>query len=372
MFLSGEGIAQSSDYSFLDTEQGLSNNWVSQITQDSLGYIWVGTQYGLNKYDGYGFESFTHNPNDSTSLIKNWVKSMAHASDNSFWLGIDYGGVDQFDLTEQKVKHFEFRTVDNKTVTTINKIHRTQNGTVYIGSPQGLFRKPADKHAFSQINELKILDIAEDSKGSLFFLTSSGVHKLVHGSDQSHEIVATDKSNQFISLIADHKDVVWALRKKDLLQLSHLHGTWNINPIPLENPPVSFLFAQPPLFEDHMHRIWIGGENGVSILHGDRKTVETIPYSIMVPSHISHCAALTFFEDKYHNMWIGTNQGLVFKSSFKQRFSKFAVPENSLNDKTVREFIEIEGKLWVASANGLYTINLDLPHASPQKVLDSQ
>lgn len=70
----------------LDTRDGLSNPQVNCIFQDSRGYVWIGTPYGLNRYDGYRFHTFYSDPNDSTTMKNNYVEHVYEAFDGRLWI----------------------------------------------------------------------------------------------------------------------------------------------------------------------------------------------------------------------------------------------------------------------------------------------
>jgi ligand-binding sensor domain-containing protein len=72
------------------TQSGLSQSRVHTILQDSLGFLWVGTQDGLNKYDGYSFDHFRYQP-DAVSLSNNTIRCLAEGRDGILWVGTDYG-----------------------------------------------------------------------------------------------------------------------------------------------------------------------------------------------------------------------------------------------------------------------------------------
>ena len=85
--------AQPQQYEFerLDSRDGLSHNTVLSILQDRQGYLWVGTVDGLNRYDGYGFVIFRHDPQDSTSLSGNNVSALLEDLDGQLWVGTPRG-----------------------------------------------------------------------------------------------------------------------------------------------------------------------------------------------------------------------------------------------------------------------------------------
>ena len=75
----------------LSTKDGLSQNRVYSIVQDKFGFIWIGTEDGLNRYDGYEFKVYKNIPGDSTSLITNFVLTLCAAKNGNIWIGGDHG-----------------------------------------------------------------------------------------------------------------------------------------------------------------------------------------------------------------------------------------------------------------------------------------
>ena len=71
----------------LSIENGLSQSYVNVIYQDSKGYIWVGTQNGLNRYDGYSFRVFKYQPNDPYSISDNQIRCITEDSYQNIWIG---------------------------------------------------------------------------------------------------------------------------------------------------------------------------------------------------------------------------------------------------------------------------------------------
>ena len=76
----------------LDTRDGLSNSQVNCVYHDSRGYLWIGTSYGLNRYDGYRFKVFYSNKRDTTSMRDNITEQIMESSDGKLWLkqGMNY------------------------------------------------------------------------------------------------------------------------------------------------------------------------------------------------------------------------------------------------------------------------------------------
>src|SRR4051812_32266262 len=79
--------AQPAKFRHLNIDQGLSQNSVQDIVQDPFGFMWIATQDGLNRYDGYDFQIYKNDPRDSTSLSTNYLKSLCIDPDSSIWIG---------------------------------------------------------------------------------------------------------------------------------------------------------------------------------------------------------------------------------------------------------------------------------------------
>jgi ligand-binding sensor domain-containing protein len=76
-------------YEHFTVDEGLSQNNVEAIFQDSQGYIWIGTQNGLNKYNGLYFQTYLHESTDSNSLASSWINAIAEDKNGLIWIGSD-------------------------------------------------------------------------------------------------------------------------------------------------------------------------------------------------------------------------------------------------------------------------------------------
>ena len=90
----------------LSIEEGLSQSIVECVIQDSRGFMWFGTEDGLNKYDGYNFSVLRNDPDDPNSLSQNHVTCVAEARDGRLWLGAFNGGLNCYDPATKKIKVF--------------------------------------------------------------------------------------------------------------------------------------------------------------------------------------------------------------------------------------------------------------------------
>jgi len=101
-------IAQPDDIKFehISLEQGLSQSIINTIMKDSKGFMWFGTQSGLNKYDGYEFVNYKNNPFDSTTISNNQIQSTFEDDEGFIWIGTGGGGLNKFNRETETFTHY--------------------------------------------------------------------------------------------------------------------------------------------------------------------------------------------------------------------------------------------------------------------------
>ena len=93
-------------FKHLGVEDGLSHSLVSDIVEDTLGYIWIGTQDGLNRYDGYEFVVYKHDPEDPDSLSDSFVMALYDDPSGTIWVGTNNGGLNSFDRRTERFTRY--------------------------------------------------------------------------------------------------------------------------------------------------------------------------------------------------------------------------------------------------------------------------
>ncbi len=127
-----------SDYRIgkLTTEEGLSQSSVQSICQDKLGYVWLGTKDGLDRYDGYGFVSFKSNPFDAGTLSTNDVVCVTSDADNNLYIGTRCGGLNKYLMHEDRIVRMNDVVPSTATV---EFVFFDQDSNMLIGTEFGLF-----------------------------------------------------------------------------------------------------------------------------------------------------------------------------------------------------------------------------------------
>ena len=99
------------DIGHLYTGEQMSSSLIECVTQDKYGFLWVGTEYGLNKFDGYRFTTYFSDPKDSTSLVVNEVVRLLSDSQGRLWVGMGRG-LARFDYERNQFQRYHFPIPD--------------------------------------------------------------------------------------------------------------------------------------------------------------------------------------------------------------------------------------------------------------------
>ena len=126
-------------FEHLSIEQGLSQNSVLCILQDSKGFMWFGTFYGLNKYDGNHFSVYTYSPNGNNSLSHPYVKVIHEDPDGTIWIGTVRGGLNRFSPKTETFTYYKHDPAnpDSLANNSIDTIYRDGEGILWIGTRGG-------------------------------------------------------------------------------------------------------------------------------------------------------------------------------------------------------------------------------------------
>jgi len=130
---------QSLRFETISLEDGLSQSTVFCILQDSQGFMWFGTEDGLNKYDGYNFTVFKNNPEDPNSLGGKWIQTILEDDMGRLWIGTNEGGLNRFD---RNLGHFiryqnDPGDPDSLSDDDVTAIYQDSEGVLWIGTDGG-------------------------------------------------------------------------------------------------------------------------------------------------------------------------------------------------------------------------------------------
>lgn len=301
----------------IDQSQGLSSSKITGIAKEKGGFIWISTQNGLNRYDGYNVKVYNK---ENSDIESNDISSLYIDSKNRIWLTTDGSGLNLYDKTNNKFITYK-TSLNNKSSIISNRINtiiENKNGSFWIGTEKGLSLFDYDAHIFynypyKKLKTLNIISIYEDKNGDLWIGTfSNGL------------FLFNSKSKKFIKINQDKKqisstiNVIAALNSDKILLGTTGSGLLIID---LKTHKITNFFAENSLLNDKVkivrsikkdskENIWIGtdGFGLIEIQYPNSKEpiVNNYMYNSQLASSLAGNAIYVISEDDDSNIWIGT------------------------------------------------------------------
>jgi ligand-binding sensor domain-containing protein/signal transduction histidine kinase len=372
--------AQNSNLNFerLSLKEGLSQSTVYSIIQDSEGFMWFGTQDGLNKYNGYNFNIYKHNKLDSTSLSDNYINKCYEDKEGNIWIGTFSGGLNKFDKNTEQFKHY-LHDPDNPNSLQSNNIwtiYEDRSGTLWIGTLKGgLSNFNKEKETFTNymhdslntnsLNDNDVWAIFEDESGIIWLGTfGGGLNKFdvkkgkfthyIHDDDNPNSL-----SNDYIRCIyEDSSGFLWIGTEEGLDKFDKKFGQFihykhdPKNPYSLSHNDVR------SIFEDKTGNLWVGTINGLNLFNREKEIFISYKYDPTNLSSLSNSDIRSIYTDKTGALWIGTLAGGVNKYDRKKdRFRHYKhnpTNPNSLSNNFIKAiYKDRDGTLWIGTYGGL-------------------
>jgi len=349
------------------TESGLPQTSVYSVAQTSDGYLWVGTELGLARFDGVRFVVYDkrHNP----GLASNYIPRLLADRDGSLWIGTDSG------LTHFGNGVFRtFTTRDGLGDDNINALQETRDGCVWVGTDKGLSRIQAGRiRSWTKRDGLPdnlIRSLAEDRVGTLWVGTGGGLARL-----DGDRFTAYEGSG-------GHADVITALAPAP--DGSLWVGTYQQGLARFENGKLTRLPLPLPtqniasLLRDRDGNLWIGFDrHGIGRLRDGKLSLNSMPQGL--PGY--NCTN-ALYEDREGDLWVGLfDAGLVQLRDGK--FTSFGKPEGLSSDLLWGALLTRDGGMWLAHDNGAldyvhegrvrtWTTRNDLPETAIQSMYEAR
>ncbi len=333
IILCSNGIqSQTIRFNQLTTEDGLSNNNVFEIMQDRLGFLWFATDDGLNRFDGYDFKIFRHDPLNKNSISGNSVWSIKEDHKGNIWTGTKSGWLNCYNPVEEKFREWRIES-DITGENTITFIYEDFDYKLWIGTYRsGLYRfnpetektdhwlnDPSDT---SSLSNNYISSILQDKNGNIWISTYHGLNRI-------------DPS----------------------LSLKIFKHYYNIpgNPNSISDNIIWYLTPS----ESDSNLFWIGTANGLTSYKTDSEKFSQI--KITNPENIQFgTSAGSVIEDNYEKekiLWIDSYAGLVRLDRSNGSYERFIADNNNPNslvsNQINRMIKDRSGVLWIATNNGI-------------------
>ncbi len=360
-------------FKHITVDDGLSHSWVHSILQDKYGFIWFGTDDGLDRFDGYSFREYKHNFRDTNSISSASIMSMLEDSRGELWIGTRNG----FNRYDRKNDRF----IRNSEVTqlTIWSIKEDKDKNLWMGTNLNFCRYDLDNdrvHAYNLAQMARAIFV--DSRNNVWIGTNNGLflydkknNSFVH---YFHDDAASSSlaNNGIYSILEDKAGRLWIGTESGLdlftnAQYRPQKGIFEHYQNDSKDESSISKGTVLSLLEDDGHNLWIGTENGgldMIDLNNFQNRVNTFIHFKNDPSlgtSLSNNSIYSLCKDEQGNIWIGTyGDGINRINLLEDKFIHLKSELNnkrSLNNSQVNTFLEEEDFLWIGTEGGLNRYN---------------
>jgi signal transduction histidine kinase/ligand-binding sensor domain-containing protein/CheY-like chemotaxis protein len=362
----------------LNSANGISQNSIQCILKDSYGYMWFGTEDGLNKYDGYKYTTYKHLFKNPESLPANNVFAICEDKDRNIWVGTRLGGLSKFNRASETFTHYQHDPLNAGTISNNNITHlyTDPEGNVWVGTEDGLNLLDKKTNTFKHfVNQPKnpyslsssfIYTIFKDSAHQLWVGTSKGLNLFNKGNNRFTRFVY-DKNNKsgisnntITGLIEDERNDLWIATSRGL----NLYNRQNNSFTTYVNEADKFTVARGnPIYAisgDKAGHLWIGTNTTLQLFDTRKKTFIAITGPLN-RKNMPNDGIYSVLDDHHDNLWIGTaSLGVLKYSKNYNVFQSFKAEEyNAPSAKNVIRGIAADNKnnLYLATDAGFEYFN---------------
>lgn len=376
--------AQSSRFRFehLSLDQGLPQSTPMCFIQDKRGFIWVGTQEGLCRYDGYTFVVYKHDQNDPHSISSNLIRALYEDKAGIIWVGTFSGGINAFDPATGKFTSYRHDPSNPRSLShnRVEALVEDRQGNLWVGTLGGLNRfdrktghftryqhQPADP---ASLSENRVLSLCQDNAGIIWVGTYGGglnafdptTGKFKHFVNEPGK--STSVSHNIIRCVFyDQSHRLWVGTDAGLNLFNPHKQDFSSYTHDPANPNSLIFNVVSSIGEDRTGSLWVGTKGGglhrFEPQHG-RST--RFIHDPLQPNSLSADQVWAIFEDRGGVLWIGTDGGGInLLDRKKNQFAHFthdSTDPNSLSHPIVWSFCEDKSEtLWVGTMKGLNAFN---------------
>ncbi|WP_291720479.1 two-component regulator propeller domain-containing protein [Bernardetia sp.] len=382
----------------ITSQDGLSQNTVTCMLQDNLGFIWMGTQNGLNRYDASSFKIYKPQKN-KTSLPDNHITYLLQTEDNFIWIGTQNGGLARLNTITEEFETFSHNSQNPLSLSAgiVTCILEDSKGRLWVGTSVGglnLFNPTSktfdhyrnDEKNQNSIAQNHITDLIEDYQKRLWVATADGgldrfeesENKFVHfrpsiygsssSAPSSEQIVGLEVLNNTNSKNTALSNKLWVATRDggiNILDLDTeiftvLEANEKRTIDKAGKPTTSNLFSGKIVttFKSFENEIFVGTqEDGVLIINALTNQIKRLESNPSLRYSLSNNHITSIFKDNQNSIWIGTlAEGVNKFNPIKNKFAHFreeADKTGSLPDSRITSIIKSKNNnLWIGTASG--------------------
>lgn len=359
----------------ITSEDGLSQGTVETIIQDDQGYIWLGTNDGLCRYNGYEFKIYKHDEELENSITNNYIVDIKQDNSGNIWGGTA-NGLSKIDTKTDLITNYNMND-EEKSLShyNIGDILITKSGDVLVGTSDGLNIYNEKKDEFyrifnkdSDLSSQFIRSLAEDENQNIWVATNNGIDKIDIKNNKNIISFKTghgkfDISENDIYVVRyDPKGYIWAGALKEGLNRIDIN-TNEVKQYKNDDRDEKSLPGNhvKDILRDSSGNLWVGTDNGLAKYNEQTENFATYKNKIYDKTSLVNDEVFSIQEDESGLIWVGTYAGIsMFDPNTNiEHYKKDPFDENSISDNPIHGIYEDkDGLLWVGTnSKGVNVIN---------------
>ena len=357
-------------FDHLSLEDGLSQSVVNAILQDQRGFIWLGTQDGLNRYDGYKFSVYKHDPAQENSISSNFIQALYEDPSGVIWIGTLGGGLNRYDPVTEQFTSWLNNPQETLSISSnsVSSIYPARDGTLWLGTNGGglnHFDPASGTFSVYHLGDDVILEALVDQDGFVWAGTfTSGLMRLDPQTGDVTEYLHDSRDEGSIgegaimTMLLDRQHRLWVGTTAGGLNLYDPYGDrfvhYTLDPSnPYSLPDVNVQ----AIYEDRDGVLWIGTVNG-GLSRFDATTERFYTYQsnpdedTSLSTNIVYCV----FQDAAGIYWIST-LGVDLYDPYRYKFAYISSdpddPRTLISNVVWSVYEDQSGDLWIGTQDGL-------------------
>ncbi|MFV0483603.1 MAG: two-component regulator propeller domain-containing protein [Bacteroidales bacterium] len=352
-----QALAGIEDYTFdrVSEEGGLTFGAIRKISQDSHGNIWLGTNYGLIRYNSQTFTRFEHIPDDTLSLIHNVITDIVIDKKNTLWVSTRIG-LCYFNELAQTFSSFRLRVKQNgKNIANINSLDIDKNGNLWLVGSGTFGIVDTFNHELIELkpsnNEIPCI-VYSDNFGQLWMGTLNGSVYTINLDLFNIKKIIQGESKKPLTLYVE-EDKVWLGSDDGTLNLYSKQGAL-LRSFIFDKGDRGFSKGEAvrKVIKDRVGKVWVATYGGLYLQDGD----DFIRFNPELHSGLANSSTYEIFEDKEGGIWIGTwSGGLSYYHLARNQFRNYShsINSTSISSNDVSSFAQnSEGSIYVGTETG--------------------
>lgn len=357
----------------LKNSDGLSQNSVHAIVQDRYGFIWIGTEDGLNRYDGTRFQIYKHNPTDTTSISSSFVRTMLVDEAGRLWIGTDNGGLSRYNYATDDFTNYRQDPESDNTIAgnQVWDLAADPSGKLWVGTKEGLsafdpntktftnyYHEPS---SYASLGTNWVRSLHVDDAGQLWVgAEPGGLHLFLSEKEQFLHFWAAPSdpdgmpSNRILDIAEDGRYLWIATYEGGLVKFDkerrRVVRVYDEN----DHPALRDVHGVLPT----ANRLWIlTQDRGLLTLDLQEQTFVQYRHEGDNPRSLTGDIPLCIFQDESETIWIGTaDSGLSKYNAVALKFTHIRPGRgNGIEGEVTIDFAQdTAGHIWVGTNIGLF------------------